>query len=243
LFDFTQEAEAKAAAEEEAQQARIRKTREAMVAANEEMKRDKSAHSLNRIRLACSQVHDRLSFLPLNTVARAAAQKREDDEFRAAMMQKFQEDARIEQMSAERRRRALIEYRQEIDKMLEVRALFAAVEAYLLLQRVFVRMSSDSRLQFLYQHNSLQTIDNLPRSDLPRLPEALRTSTVVSVLSVLGFSGASRAIPGRCGGRAGGGAQERGRGGSQTGHHRARASEAVARARGRARGLEQRDHS
>ena len=48
-------------------------------------------------------------------------QKKEEDAFRAAMMEKFAEDDRIDQLNAQKRRQRQMEHRREIEALLEQR--------------------------------------------------------------------------------------------------------------------------
>lgn len=52
---------------------------------------------------------------------RRQKEKEEDEAFRQKMMDKFAEDDRLEQMNAEKRRRKLLEYKCELEKVLEDR--------------------------------------------------------------------------------------------------------------------------
>lgn len=52
---------------------------------------------------------------------RRQAEKEEEDHFRQAMMDKFAEDDRIDQMNAQRRRRKQLEHKREVEKLIEDR--------------------------------------------------------------------------------------------------------------------------
>ena len=49
------------------------------------------------------------------------AMKKEDDHFRAKMLEKFAEDDRIDQLNSQRRRQKQIEHRHAIERLLEER--------------------------------------------------------------------------------------------------------------------------
>ena len=52
---------------------------------------------------------------------RLAQQKKEEEAFRQMMMKKFEEDAQLERMNAQKARMAREAYRREVDKLIEVR--------------------------------------------------------------------------------------------------------------------------
>jgi len=104
---YQEEAESKALAEIKAREERILAMRREMIEANEYQKAFKSQ--------------------------RRATQAKEEEEFRAKMLQKFAQDARIEAMNVERRRREMAEYQNEVEQIIQERkALYEqAVEAEL----------------------------------------------------------------------------------------------------------------
>lgn len=51
------------------------------------------------------------------------AEKEEEEAIRKAMMAKYAEDDRIEQMSAQRRRMKQLEHKREVEKLMEARRL------------------------------------------------------------------------------------------------------------------------
>lgn len=52
---------------------------------------------------------------------RRQAEKEEEERFRRAMMDKFAEDDRIDQMNAQRRRMKQLEHKREVEKLIEER--------------------------------------------------------------------------------------------------------------------------
>lgn len=61
---------------------------------------------------------------------REAAQKREEEEFRQKMMEKFAEDDRIEQLNAQKRRMKVQEHRREVERLVEEkRMMYEALKA------------------------------------------------------------------------------------------------------------------
>jgi hypothetical protein len=52
---------------------------------------------------------------------RREEEKLEEDHFRVAMLEKFAEDDRIDQLNAQKRRQKQIEHRREIERLLELR--------------------------------------------------------------------------------------------------------------------------
>lgn len=108
LFElYQEEAEAKALAEIKAREEKINRMRREMLEANEYQKAFKAQ--------------------------RAFDQQREEGEFRTRMLAKFAEDKRIESMNQERRRREMIEYKNEVEKIIQERKKLyeQAVEAEL----------------------------------------------------------------------------------------------------------------
>jgi hypothetical protein len=59
---------------------------------------------------------------------REASLRAEEDDFRRQMLDKFAEDARLDQLSREKQRRKMIEYRKEVDRMVDERRLMLAAE-------------------------------------------------------------------------------------------------------------------
>lgn len=92
---YQEEAESKALAEIRAREAKINAMRREMIDANEYQKAFKQQRRMN--------------------------QQREEDEFRAKMMDKFAEDKRLEQMNQDRRRREMVEYKNEVEQIINER--------------------------------------------------------------------------------------------------------------------------
>eukprot|EP01028_Stygiella_incarcerata_P001824 TRINITY_DN1338_c0_g1_i1.p1 TRINITY_DN1338_c0_g1~~TRINITY_DN1338_c0_g1_i1.p1 ORF type:complete len:494 (-),score=239.33 TRINITY_DN1338_c0_g1_i1:869-2350(-) len=88
-----------------------RELRDRQAALAEQEKRSRAREEM----MAANEYQKRLK------AEREAALRAEEDEFRRQMLEKFAEDARLDQLSREKQRRKMIEYRKEVDRMVDQR--------------------------------------------------------------------------------------------------------------------------
>jgi len=104
-------------------------------------------------------------------------EKREEDEFRRAMLDKFAEDDRLDQMNAQKRRQKQLDHRREIERLLEERrAKYEAERAAELQAQIDGERVEQIRSQIIEEERKRMLMAHAKNLGLQHLPKGVLSS-------------------------------------------------------------------
>jgi len=101
-------------------------------------------------------------------------EKREEEEFRRTMLEKFAEDDRLDQMNAQKRRQKQLDHRREIERLLEERrAKYEAERAKELQEQLDAERVEQIRKQIIEQERRRMLAEHAKNLGLKHLPKGV----------------------------------------------------------------------